>query len=130
MNKLHLSTLSLLLISSFSMAQHATLKGKVKNTSGKPAEFANIVLQGTTKGAVSDETGEYKIENINPGTYTITVSGIGIQKKNDSIVIAKGNELYVVDFTVVEGIGKLDEVVVSGYRERTYRNEMSIAAAK
>jgi iron complex outermembrane recepter protein len=130
MNKLLCSITMLFLISSSSMAQNATLKGKIKNTAGKPAEFANIVLLGTKKGAVSDETGEYKIENVNPGTYTITVSGIGIQKKSDTIVIAKGSELYVLDFTVVEGIGKLDEVVVSGYRERTYRNEMSIAAAK
>jgi iron complex outermembrane receptor protein len=45
-------------------------------------------------------------------------------------VITQGQNTYHVDFTIEENIGKLDEMVVRGYRERTYRNEMSIAAAK
>lgn len=120
----------LLLLSIHCIAQNATIKGKITNSLGKPAEFLNIQLKGTDKGAISDETGTYKIENINIGTYTLVVTGIGIQKKIQPIVIANGQNLYTVDFTVEESIGALDEIVVSGYRERTYRNEMSIAVAK
>lgn len=120
----------LLLLSIHCIAQNATIKGKITNSLGKPAEFLNIQLKGTDKGAISDETGTYKIENINIGTYTLVVTGIGVQKKIQPIVIANGQNLYTVDFTVEESIGALDEIVVSGYRERTYRNEMSIAVAK
>jgi len=125
--------ISLSILTAFSIpciAQHATIKGKITNGAGRPAEFLNVELKGTNKGAISDETGAYKIENISAGAYTLVVTGIGIRKRSEDIVITQGRNEYRVDLTIEENIGKLDEMVVRGYRERTYRNEMSIAAAK
>ena len=125
--------ISLSILTAFSIpciAQHATIKGKITNGAGRPAEFLNVELKGTNKGAISDETGAYKIENISAGAYTLVVTGIGIRKRSEDIVITQERNEYRVDLTIEENIGKLDEMVVRGYRERTYRNEMSIAAAK
>jgi iron complex outermembrane receptor protein len=113
-----------------SFAQNAIIKGKIKNANGKPAEFANIELKGVSKGAVSDETGDYKIENVKAGKYAIVVSGIGIKKVIDTAIVYNNENTYTLNFIVEESIGELDEIVVSSYRERTYRNEMSISAAK
>ena len=99
-----LISLSILTISVIPcIAQHATIKGKITNGDGKPAEFLNVELKGTNKGGMSDETGEYKIENINPGTYTLVVTGIGIRKRSEAIVIIQGQDAYRVDLTVEEG---------------------------
>ncbi|PWJ88782.1 carboxypeptidase-like protein [Flavobacterium araucananum] len=121
-------------ISLFTQQKLGTLKGVIKNNQGKAAEFANIDLKGTNKGtnkgAISDEAGEYKIENIKPGTYTIIVSGIGLKKQTQTIEINNNQSNYTLDFTIKESIGELDEIIVSGYRERTYRNETSVAASK
>jgi iron complex outermembrane receptor protein len=126
----HLYTTILILFSFCTFAQNAIIKGKIINGNGKPAEFVNIELKGKNKGAISDESGEYKIENIRAGSYELVVSGIGIKKKSEVVKISIGQENYIVDFKVEESIGELDEIVVSGFRERTYRNEMSLAAAK
>jgi len=112
------------------MAQNATIKGKITNSTGKSAEFLNVQIKELNIGTLSDETGEYTIENIKAGTYHLIISGIGIQKKSIPVIVNTADKLYTVDLTVEEAIGKLDEIVVSGYRERTYRNEMSVAAAK
>lgn len=128
---LYLMSFFLLLTSIVNAQQKtATIKGTVKNSQGKAAEFANVELKGTSKGAVTDESGEYKIENIKPGNYTITISGIGLKKKTQDIEITAGQRNYTFDFEVEENIGQLDEIVVSGFRERTYRNEMSVASSK
>ncbi|PKB15666.1 TonB-dependent siderophore receptor [Flavobacterium sp. 5] len=107
-----------------------TIKGTIKNNQGKAAEFVNVDLKEINKGAVTDESGEYKIENIKQGTYTIIISGIGIKKKTQTIEIKADKSNYSIDFEVEENIGQLDEIVVSGFRERTYRNEMSVASSK
>ncbi|MCX6151532.1 MAG: TonB-dependent receptor [Ignavibacteriales bacterium] len=59
------------------------ISGKVtESETGEPLLGINIILEGTTLGAASDIDGNYMINNISPGTYTITVSGIGFQKKS------------------------------------------------
>ncbi|PWK17094.1 iron complex outermembrane receptor protein [Arcicella aurantiaca] len=126
----HLYTTILVFFSLCTFAQSSTIKGKIINEMGKSAEFVNIELKGKNKGAISDETGEYKIENVKAGTYEVVVSGIGIKKKSETITIPIGQNIIITNFKVEESIGELDEIVVSGFRERTYRNEMSIAAAK
>lgn len=118
------------LISLASIAQNATIKGRITNSSGKAAEFLTIQIKELNISVQSDETGGYKMENIKAGTYNLIISGIGIQKKSIPVTINTTDKLYTLDLVVEEAIGTLDEIVVSGYRERTYRNEMSIAAAK
>ena len=130
MIKLFTNTLTFLFLSLSCLAQHAVIKGKITNSLGKPAEFLNIELKGAGKWATSDESGEFKIGQVNAGTYTLEVSGIGVKKTSQAIVIGGAQTSYDVDVVVEERIGKLDEIVVQGFRERTYRNELSVAAAK
>ncbi|MBL0310557.1 MAG: hypothetical protein IPP77_13050 [Bacteroidetes bacterium] len=55
--------LPILLISSAQpiMAQAGTLKGHIAEAgSDIPVEFANVILEGTTTGAISDERGILK----------------------------------------------------------------------
>ena len=46
----------------------------VVNSEGKPLAGANIVVEGTEKGGVSDESGKYTIDVGYEGTYTLTAS--------------------------------------------------------
>ncbi len=42
-----------------------------------PLGFTNVVVQGTSLGAVSDENGRYVILDVPPGTYTLVCTYIG-----------------------------------------------------
>lgn len=108
----------------------ASVKGTITTADGKPAEFANVELKGTNKGAVSNESGEYKIENIRQGTYTIVVSGLGIKKESKTIEINSSQSNYNIDFVVEESIGQLDEIIVSNGKEKSYVTEISSLALK
>ncbi|MBT8219982.1 MAG: carboxypeptidase-like regulatory domain-containing protein, partial [Bacteroidia bacterium] len=55
-------------------------------SSGDPVEFATVVLQVAdfekdVDGAISDVKGNFKLEDIKPGTYKLVVSFIGYETK-------------------------------------------------
>ncbi|MDR3610945.1 MAG: TonB-dependent receptor [Ignavibacteriaceae bacterium] len=56
------------------------IKGKVTDLqSGEPLIGANVIVVGTSNGAASDVKGEFVINNLNAGTYTLKASYIGYQ---------------------------------------------------
>lgn len=72
----------LLFCSNLSIAQNGTLKGTISNElSNEPIIFANVILEGTTKAAVSDVEGNYILEDIEPGTYNVLITSIGYNQK-------------------------------------------------
>lgn len=97
---------------SFAQLKTGTIKGTVKTSDGKPAEFVNVGLQGTTKGIATDKYGHYEIENIEAGNYTINASFVGLEKQEQNIEVKTG-EILTVDFTLKENLQQLQEVVIS-----------------
>ncbi|MDZ7310263.1 MAG: TonB-dependent receptor [candidate division KSB1 bacterium] len=56
------------------------IAGKVKDQkTGDSLPGANVMLEGTTRGAVSDLNGDFYIINVPPGTYTLRVNLIGYE---------------------------------------------------
>lgn len=92
--------------------QSSKISGKVL-TGSEPLEFANVLIKGTSKGAVTDANGAFTIPLDQAGTYTIQASMIGFQtdQKTIKIPLESGFELV---FNLSEMDGGLDEVVISG----------------
>lgn len=90
-------------------AQENKLSGQVTDAdSGEPLVGVNIILKGTTNGAISDMNGKYSLTVPGNGA-TIVFSSIGYESKE---VVASGSTLDVQLTVKSEGI---DEVVVVGY---------------
>lgn len=67
-----------LLLSTLIFAQNGKIRGSVINAGTNEAiPFANIVLEGTQKGASSDIDGNFVIEEITPGIYNLKCVSIG-----------------------------------------------------
>ncbi|HEY6906837.1 MAG TPA: TonB-dependent receptor, partial [Ignavibacteriaceae bacterium] len=49
----------------------------VDSETGEPVPGCNIIIEGTTLGAASNQDGEFFIINIPPGTYTVRASMVG-----------------------------------------------------
>jgi len=67
-------TFLFLFSSAILFAQTGTIRGTVKTSDGKPAEFVTIGLQGTSKGTVVNQKGNYTLNKVTTGTYTLTAS--------------------------------------------------------
>ena len=75
----------------------------VVNSEGKPLAGANIVVEGTEKGGVSDETGKYTIDVGYEGTYTLTASYIGHTSVTKTVKVGDivGTLNFVLDVDVL-----------------------------
>lgn len=88
-----------------------SLEGQVLANS-QPVEFANVILKGTSKGAVTDSLGFFRINDISPGSYQILISRIGFLTESKQIKIPNFDGKLSVELKELDS--SLDEVVVSG----------------
>ncbi|MEO8665786.1 MAG: TonB-dependent receptor [Ignavibacteria bacterium] len=92
--KKYLLFLFLMSVASFSFSQEkfGSLHGVVTDSSEIPLVGVTLKLKGTYLGAVSDEDGKYKIENISPASYTLQVSYEGFKTVEYTDVKILGEE--------------------------------------
>jgi hypothetical protein len=73
--------LLLLLLPSLIFSQiDGTVNGYIFDSKSQlPLFGANVIIEGTEKGAISDENGFFEISEIKPQSYNLTISYIGYQ---------------------------------------------------
>ncbi|MCK4921077.1 MAG: TonB-dependent receptor, partial [Bacteroidales bacterium] len=98
-----------------------TIAGYVySQNTGEPLPFANIILQGTTIGSVSNINGQFIIKNVKEGNYKIIASYSGYLSEERLIEVY--NDMEIV-FRLEETSYDINTVVITGTRtERTLRN--------
>jgi hypothetical protein len=106
--------LQLLWISSlFAVAQNGTIKGLVKDkNTNEPLVGATVVLEGTTTGTITDFDGNYTVENIKPGTYTLRCSFISYETKQIPNVQVKAGQSLTFNFDLGESTVEIEDVKV------------------
>ena len=95
-----------LFLSVNTFAQQIVVKGIVKDTTGEPIIGANVIVQGTTNGTITDFDGNFLL-NANKGDIII-ISFIGYRSQEAQA--AASMNIILKDDTEL-----LDEVVVIGY---------------
>jgi len=95
-------------------AQSGSLQGKIVDENGQPLIGANVVVKGTTNGTITNIDGIYLIQKVPVGSQTILCSFIGFANIEQTVVIQDG-KTSTLDFTLIEDITSLDELVVIGY---------------
>ncbi len=109
---------------SFVVAQ-STISGNIKDQNGTPFLGANVIIQGTSQGAVTDFDGNYSITNVEDGTYVVSASYIGFLTNSQDITISGAN--VVLDFQMIEDSESLDEVIITGVVNPRSKIESSVS---
>lgn len=91
----------------YAQTNNGVVQGTITGEDGMPIPGATVLVQGTTRGAVTDFDGEYTIE-ANIGD-TLRYSYIGMQEQALKVTRIRMN------VTMIEALSELDEVVVIGY---------------
>ncbi len=94
---------------SLTFAQETTVTGSVSSDTEGPIPGVNIVIQGTTQGAVTDVDGNFSITVPGPDAVLVFTS-IGYAAQNVTV----GNQTSI-NLTLAEDVMALDEIVVIGY---------------
>ncbi len=125
MNKLKsIYTVLFLFIVLFTSAQKKSdthLIGHVTGN-GEHLPFATIVIEGTTIGTATDETGHFQIFNLEPDIYKVKAQAIGFKSQTKQVDLKLGNTAEL-KFDLVEDLIGLEQVVVSANRNEQNRKE-------
>jgi outer membrane receptor for ferrienterochelin and colicins len=110
----------------FAQSPTGIVTGKI-TTRGQALEFANVQLQGTALGNVSNSEGLFKISNIPFGSYQLIVSAIGYETQTKSITLSSSQPQLILEFAISESVTRLSEIVVSGTMKEVSRLESPVA---
>lgn len=103
---------------SYAQQTNATIKGKVSDAFGESLMGASIIVKNTatgfTSGSVTNENGNYKIQQLPlGGPYAVTVQFLGFQKSTQQGFMLNLSDALTVDFILQESAINLGEVVIS-----------------
>ncbi|MCK8481933.1 TonB-dependent receptor [Psychroserpens algicola] len=119
------SLLLMLVMSVSSVIAQSSISGKVSDASGMPLGGVNVILEGTTQGAVSDFDGNYTISNVENGSYTLNATYLGYSKFTQNVTI--DGESITINFTMSEDAESLDQIIVTGVTNPKSRIESSVS---
>ncbi len=95
-----------------------SIEGRV--TDAETGEFlpgANIFLEGTKIGVASDGNGNFRIENVPFGDYTLKVTYIGYKEYSKRVELTPSDAKVVVDVSMNFTALEFDAFVVEGLRQ-------------
>ena len=97
------------------------IRGKITDaTTGEGLIGANVFLTGTTTGTITDYDGNFTLENINPGTVSVTTSYVSYETKVFENVKVPAGEVVILNANLNLSSQQIDEVVVTArQREQT-----------
>lgn len=78
-----------------------------------PLSGANVLIDGTSIGVITDKNGFFKIENIETKTYNLTVSFLGYKSQTKYNIIVKSVGTSDLLFKLEEALEFLEEVILS-----------------
>ena len=104
---------------SFSLwAQTGVICGTVTDAKMKePLIGASVVIEGTTVGAITDIDGNFRIENVRPGTYTVAASYVSYQTQTVKDVPVVARQEAVLNIELSDANLQLQNVVVVAQRK-------------
>lgn len=93
--------------------QNGLIKGRILDAkNNQPIIGASVGIPSLGLGSISNLEGEYKIANLEPGFYTITVSYLGYESQSRSEIQVTNSRPANIDFFLEEESEAIEEVVV------------------
>jgi hypothetical protein len=109
-------------------AQSASINGFVSDkSSGEPLLFVNVAIAGTPRGAATNESGFYKISDIDAGEVEILCSYIGFKTFRKKVNLLAGESLRLDIELIPDGL-VLEEVVIEADAEKEERANIGVAS--
>jgi len=115
----------ILILFNFSFAQEKTTLYGLVSSEKVGLSKVSIAITNTSYTSQTDSLGNYKIQNIPPGSYKIRVTASGYEAIRKTIVIQNA-EKTKMDFELSSTENQLNEIVVSGTLKAVKRLESAV----
>lgn len=118
------TTLLLLFLPVIAFAQSGRVTGTIKSGT-ETIGFASIGLEKTSIGTTATASGDFELEEVPAGNYTLLVSVLGYKKFRKSITVKSGLDTNL-QVQLEKDDARLQEVVVTGTMRETYLTESPV----
>jgi TonB-linked SusC/RagA family outer membrane protein len=99
-------------------AQQASVTGRVtEEGAGRPVSDVQVVVVGTTLGALTNQDGRYTIRGVPAGAQQIRAIRIGYTESKKPVTVVAG-QAVTVDFSLTKAVISLKEVVTTATGEQ------------
>ncbi len=118
----HLTTLFILLFTTFCFAQHTGLiTGKLldKEFDNNPLVFADVTIKGTSIKSTTDQTGLFFIENLEDGNYTLVCRFTGYETKELKVKVVSGVSEFIKTSLGASTISLADLASITNISEKS-----------
>jgi len=131
-NKLRICFLGIFIaITATIFAQTGTIKGTIIDSkTNEPLIGASVLITGTTQGAAADLDGNYTINNVSAGTYTLEASYVSYKSTTQTNVTVQSGKETVVNFSMESDDYALQEVEVVARANRESENILLLEQRK
>jgi len=100
-------------------SQTGRITGKISDAQNQPIEFANISLDGTSRGAVTSADGSFELTDVPAGEYILKVSSVGFVTIRQNIALEQGQSLTLT-YTFEEDINNMPQVTIIAHKDRLF----------
>jgi uncharacterized membrane protein len=120
LRKISLAILMLISLNSFAQNASQTIRGTVIDKQSQiPLQGVLVIVLNSnpTKSAESDEKGNFKLTEIEPGRYDLKVKMGGYKETTISNVLVTAGKEIVLDVAIEESVEQIKEITVSGQKK-------------
>lgn len=110
--------------------ENSTIKGRITDADQKPLSGVNVLIAQLNTGTQSNEQGDFSIENLSAGNYTLTISYLGFKTQSKQVSVQNDGVLTLGNIVLYEGNEILNEVVINGERQNKFSRKKTAYVAK
>ncbi|OGC09231.1 hypothetical protein A2V82_10950 [candidate division KSB1 bacterium RBG_16_48_16] len=129
-DRLRIAAFSLVLYFVFPLALFASeisITGTVQDAvTGEALPRANIIIEGTSTGTAANDRGQFVLENLSPGRYTVIAQMIGYEVGVQRIDVTTDKKLHL-DFKLRESFFQTKQIVVTATRTQKLLENVPVA---
>lgn len=75
---------------------------------------AQVALEGTRLGVLTNETGQFVMTRVPPGTYEVSITFVGYRSSTEEVTVVAGGTATVEAVLTIDPLN-LDDIIVTGY---------------
>lgn len=110
--------------------ENSTIQGRITDADQKPLSGVNVLIAQLHTGTQTNEQGDFSIENLSTGNYTLTISYLGFKTQSKQVSVQNDGVLTLGNIVLYEGNEILNEVVINGERQNKFSRKKTAYVAK
>ena len=110
--------------------ENSIIQGRITDADQKPLSGVNVLITQLNTGTQSNEQGDFSIENLSAGNYTLTISYLGFKTQSKQVSVQNDGVLTLGNIVLYEGNEILNEVVINGERQNKFSRKKTAYVAK